>query len=118
MSRHATHSTPVTSLHGPTTSASGARAKADSEQLAVVSGPPKRSWLANGSKYALILALVCALIGGIEGAIVGALLSPKKTPGSLILLVAIDRSLILGLAGAAVGFAIGTVDRFLGPKKK
>jgi hypothetical protein len=74
--------------------------------------------LSRVGKYALILGGLCATVGAVEGALVGALLAPRKDPGTLMRVVAIDRFILLGLAGAGIGAAIGALDWCLGSGKQ
>ena len=78
----------------------------------------RRSLLSRVGKYALIVGGLCATVGAVEGALTGALLAGRKNPGPWILVLAIDRFLLLGLAGAGIGAAIGTLDWCLGTRKQ
>jgi len=68
--------------------------------------------------YALAVGGLCALAGALEGAIVGAILAPRGDSGTVILTVALDRGLLLGLAGAVFGTGIALLDRYLGSGRK
>jgi len=119
MSHNSTRSSAIPSLQGATIPPPQARAESVSPQPNPPSPSPRRSLLSRVGKYALILCGLCAIVGAIEGALAGALLAPRKDPGTLILVVAIDRFILLGLAGAGIGAAIGALDWCLGtPKQK
>ncbi len=74
--------------------------------------------LARVRHYALIVGGLCALVGALEGAVVGAMVAPHGNAGRLVLAVACDRCLLLGLAGAVFGAAIAVGERYLGLGKK
>ena len=80
--------------------------------------PRPATWLARVRKYALVGGGLCAAAGAIEGAVVGALLAPRNNPGALIMTVALDRALLLGLGGAVFGAGIGLIDWLLGSRRK
>jgi hypothetical protein len=61
---------------------------------------------------------MCAALGAVEGALTGLMLSPGKNAGNLILVVAVDRCILLGLAGVGIGAVIGALDWCFGGRKK
>src|SRR5438309_288124 len=79
----------------------------------VVLPPRPPTWLARVGKCALILGLAGALLGAIEGAVIGAILAPRRDPAGLILVIAFDRAVFLGLVGTAFGAAVGSLDWYL-----
>ncbi len=90
------------------------RSPANSE-AAPVPRPPLLSRIA---KYTLIVGGLCAAVGAAEGVLTGYMLSPNKVSGALILVVAADRFVLLGIAGGVIGAVIGTVDWCLWNRKK
>jgi hypothetical protein len=57
-------------------------------------------------------------VGALEGALVGFLLASSKNSGALILAVTVDRCILLGLIGVAVGAALGVLDWYRGFRRK
>jgi hypothetical protein len=80
------------------------------------SRPP--TLLSRVRNYALAVGGLCALAGAIEGIIVGLILAPHQGGGSLILAVALDRCLLLGLGGAVFGAVVALYDWYLGSGRK
>ena len=78
--------------------------------------PPRPTLLARVGKYALVLGGLCAAFGVAEGAFVGFLLAPSKEAGALVLAVAVDRCILLGLLGAGIGAAVGLFDWWRGSR--
>jgi hypothetical protein len=64
-------------------------------------------------RHALLAGAFCALAGAVEGAVIGSMLTPHNEGGSLILALAIDRGLLLGLGGAACGALTGLLDWYV-----
>jgi hypothetical protein len=83
-----------------------------------VPAPRPPALLPRVRNYALALGGLCALAGAVEGAVVGTILAPHRDPATMILAVALDRCVLLGLAGAAFGAAVPVVDRYLGSGRK
>src|SRR5579872_3069526 len=104
MTPNSTHPSGLHSLRGATLAPAPA-------PLEPVSQPPQRpSLLSRVGKYVLIVGGMCAAVGAVEGALTGALLAPSNDPGTLIMIVALDRCILLGLAGAGIGAVIGAFD--------
>jgi hypothetical protein len=86
-------------------------------QAVVIAPGPPTLWARVG-KYALLMGGISAVLGALEGALIGSLLAPRKDPGTLILVVALDRCIVLGLIGAVFGAAVGGLDWCLRLRKK
>jgi hypothetical protein len=114
MSQNSTNSSAYLSLQGATI----LRAEPLPPEPIPLSPSPRCSLLSRVGRFALIVGGLCAMVGAFEGALMGALLAPKKDPGALIMVVAVDRFILLGLAGAIVGAAIGALDWGLGARKQ
>jgi hypothetical protein len=82
------------------------------------SPPRPPTLLSRVGRYALVLGGVCAAFGAVEGALVGFLLAPSKEAGALVLAVAVDRCILLGLLGAGIGAVVGVFDWRRGSRKK
>jgi hypothetical protein len=66
----------------------------------------------------LISGGIGVLAGAMEGAIVGSLLAPPEGAGALILAVALDRAVLLGVLSAAFGALIGAFDWYQKARRK
>jgi hypothetical protein len=109
------------SVNPPSTDMSPeSRAQSGALSLCPAAAPPapRPALLARVRNYALAVGGLCAVVGAAEGAIVGSILAPHNDPGSMIAAVALDRALLLGVAGAAFGAAVAVVDRYLGSGRK
>ncbi len=118
MSQNSTRSSELHLVPGATLRSPHASAEPVPQELLPPTSPPRPSLRSRVGKYALIVGGLCAAVGAVEGALTGAMLAPSRDPSGLILVVALDRFILLGLAGAGIGAAIGAVDWCLGTRKK
>ena len=79
---------------------------------------PPATFLARLRKYVLTGGGLCFAAGAIEGGIIGSILAPQNDPGTLILKLALDRGILLGLGGAVFGSGIAVLEWLLRSRKK
>jgi hypothetical protein len=110
-------SNPVVSDVSPTRPDLPPEASTHPEIAAPPAVPRWPARLVRAGQSALLVGALCAALGLAEGAFVGSILASRQAPGDLMLAVAIDRGILLGLVGAVFGALLSFLPGSKSPTK-